>query len=245
MKTALIYLNVVAPSDSQAPKPEYYWPWAMRFAFTYQTWGDNHPYPLIVVHCGGEPSELHKSLFRDIAADHVVYEGKGWDIGAHQYAAKLIDVDFLICAATPVYFWRHGFVQKMVEAREKYGEGLYGPMASYEHRPHIRNCCWAFDSLVFNRYPHVIDTREKTFQAESGDLSITAWYESQGLPRIMVAADGCYDQPDWRKPANIFRRGDQSNCLVWDRHVDLYRESGGERKKELEDWADGKNNQIR
>jgi len=243
MKVAIVYLNVIGRSDPNAPDPEHYRPWIKRFTDSYKKFFPTIPHQLHVVHCGGPADNKSLSEFEGLSVLHFSYTGGGWDIGAHQSIVRnLVGTDFVICAATPIYFWKSGFVEAMVAAREKFGDGLYGPTASYEWNPHIRTCCWAFDPRTFIRYPHIIDTRQKTFRAESGDLSITAWYEAQGKPRIMVACDGCYAQSDWRKPSNIFRRGDQSNCFVRDRHTDLWDDSSPERKQELSDWADGKLN---
>ncbi len=58
----------------------------------------------------------------------------------------------------------------------------------------------------------------------------------------MVCWDGTYGRDEWRKPANIFRRGNQSNVIAWDHHCDIYLTSTPERQQELRNWADGKLN---
>jgi hypothetical protein len=54
-----------------------------------------------------------------------------------------------------------------------------------------------------------------------------------------VTWDGDYDLPEWRKPDNIFRRGDQSNLIVRDRHADAYEVSTEAGKRVLEVLANG------
>lgn len=240
MKVGVIYLHVVGKSDPTAPPPCHYLHWSKRWIDSYTQFRGTRSHKLQVVHCGGLPLGEDVALFNGLDAWHSTYSGGGWDIGAHQYAALSMTFDFVICMATPTYFWRHGFIESMLEARNLFGDGIYGPTASYENKPHIRNCCWAFDPKTFAEYPHRIDTREKTFRAESGDLSITEWYANRGLPRIMVAVDGNYQQPDWRSPENIFRRGNQENCFIRDRHSDMYHEADQIKKSELAEWADGK-----
>ena len=63
--------------------------------------------------------------------------------------------------------------------------------------------------------------------------------EEEGLQTRLVTWDGSYDLPDWRKPPNIFRRGDQSNLIVRDRHADAYTVSDAEGKAKLEGLANG------
>jgi hypothetical protein len=132
----------------------------------------------------------------------------------------------------------------MLAARLEFGDGLYGSSASLENSPHLRTPCWACNPRTFLGYPLTVDTREKTFAAESGPNSITRWYLEQGMPAIMVCPSGNYWPEDWRKPDNIFRRGDQSNCYIRDRHHDWYEQTDPVTKSTWEKDADGKNQQV-
>lgn len=230
MKTAIVYLKVVGRSDQNCPPPEHYAPWTERFVRTYEEFKGNTPHDLLMVNCGST------------SGGKLDYAGHGWDVGASQWANNVLkdEYDFLIFMNTANHFWRHGFVERMVGARQKYGPGMYGPSSSYENTPHIRTPCFAVDPKQFAEYPFQIVDREGTFRSEAGDKNITTWYRSMGLPTYTVAADGNdYPVDDWRKPPNVFRRGDQTNCLVWDRHMEVYRDSSPERKRELERMADG------
>lgn len=243
MKVAILYLHVVGKSTPDAPPPEHYRHWSLRFIDSYKKHAaDDAKHDLIIVSCGGLVTAETCELFKDIATGHVAYLGGGWDIGAHQNAAMQVKdrYDFVICMATPTYFARNGFIFRICQARDMFGDGVYGPTASYENNPHIRTCCWAFDPKTFAQYPHTIDSREKTFQAESGKLSIFDWYAWKNLRAILVTVEGSYERGDWRKPKNIFRRGDQSNCFVFDRHSDIYASADNQIKLELERRADGK-----
>lgn len=73
---------------------------------------------------------------------------------------------------------------------------------------------------------------------ESCQGGFTDWCVKRGYPVRMVTEAETYEPKDWRKPANIFRRGDQSNCLVWDRHTDIYARANLEEKHGLERAAD-------
>lgn len=243
MRTAVLYLHVVGKSDDSAPGPEYYRPWSERFIASYRNFKGNAPHELVVMSCGGPVNDATRAMFPE-AVRFLEYRGGGWDIGAMQSAAhQLRDAfDYVIAIATPVYFWKPGFIERMIQARERHGDGIFGPTASYENRPHIRTCCWAFSPHTFCQYPHLIDTRDRTFRAESGDLSITFWYKDRGQPQLLVTANGEYAMKDWRRLPNIFRRGNQSNCLVRDRHTDLYEEAEPVKRQELAALADGPKN---
>jgi hypothetical protein len=178
--------------------------------------------------------------FKGIATRYAFYLGSGWDIGAFQSMANQIDSDWMICLATPAYFWRNDWLKFFVDAFEKYGDGLYGAMGSFEHAPHIRTSCFACKPERFREYPHLINSREKARFFESTDWNFTRWFWDKGLQVKMVTPEGCYDPQDFRKPDNIFRRGDQSATLIRDRHVDLWNLATPEEKQRLADAADGK-----
>lgn len=229
MRTGLVYLKVFSPSDQNAPPPEHYADWTRRFYETYEKFKGDVPHQLLVVNCGLS------------SGGRLDYSGRGWDVGAFQFANQVLqdELDFLIFMNTANHFWRPGFLERMVGARERYGPGMYGPSCSYEISPHIRTPCFAVDPKEFVQYPFKIVDRTGTFRSEAGDQNITAWYRSTGRPTLMIAADGNdYPLPEWRNPTNVFRRGDQTNCLVWDRHMDYYQAAPPEEKLQLERTAD-------
>lgn len=246
MKTTLIYLHVVKSGYPTAPPPEYYRPFSERWAATYHQFDPGMNHELCIVWCGGEPSNADRLLYQGIFYQQKVYTGAGSDIGACQFAMKELDTDFVVCQSTPVYFWHSGWLKRLADAREFFGDGLYGPMASYQNRPHIRTSCWCVDPKTFAQYPFLIDCREKACWAESfGGIAqsgqnwcISDWYLAQGKPALLVTWKEVVDRAHWRTPDNIFRRGDQSNCPVWDQHVDFYRASHYNDRLQLARMAD-------
>lgn len=74
---------------------------------------------------------------------------------------------------------------------------------------------------------------------ESGAWNFSKWYEDMGYQVWMVTWDGMYARADWRTPENVFRKGDQSNLLVSDRHTALYAEADANTKAYLKKQADG------
>ena len=69
--------------------------------------------------------------------------------------------------------------------------------------------------------------------------AITALTKALGLGCWVVTWDGVYGESEWRIPENIFRRGDQSNSLLFDRHFDLYEATDSEGKLLHASMADG------
>lgn len=169
----------------------------------------------------------------------VNYNENGCDIGSAQYASELLKENaFMVNMTSRCYFHREGWLKRLLEARNKHGKGLYGVSASWEGgKPHICTRAYCMDSEDFTRYPHIIDTREKGQKFEVGEWCITDWFRQQDLSTIQVTFDGEQHQADWRKPDNIFRKGDQTNCLVWDRHTLIYQEADANDKRRLEEMA--------
>jgi len=227
MKTTIIYLNVTKSGYPGASPAEYYIPYSKRWVDTYKRFDPGTEHDVRIVSCGAAPTDATVEMYSSIKHTWDSYLGAGSDIGACQYAMKNVDADFVVCMSTPVYFWKAGWLKKLVDAREFFGDGIYGPMASYQNRPHIRTSYWCVDPKTFAAYPHLIDNREKCAWAESFDHNnegwqISDWYANKGKVALLVTWDQVADRDHWRTPDNIFRRGDQSNCPVWDQHVDKY-----------------------
>lgn len=197
----------------------------------------NHELVVVDSDVATDPAEYspHASRF-------MVYTGGGWDCGIWQMVGREIQTDLLICCNSSTYFHRHGWMERFVEAVEQYGVGLYGSMGSYECSPHLRTPCLVFQPQVVNAYPWITACRNDTwaFEVLRGADNFTQWSGRNGFTPRLVTWDGVWEQPDWRKPDNIFRRGDQSNILVKDRHVDTFAASPPEGKETLSKLADGR-----
>lgn len=227
MKIGVIYLHVSKAGYPEAPPPEHYIPFQKNFIDTYKRFNPGIEHELRVVSCGLPVSDGLRRMYEGVATSFDEYLAAGSDLGAEQDVMKRMNADFIVSLATPVSFWREGWLRRLAEAREKHGDGLYGPFASNEVYPHIRTSCWAVDRSTFGTYPHLIDTREKCYWAEHKDRSLqlwqfTFWYASLGKPTMMVTWDGEYSPPDWRTPRNIMYDGDQSNCLMHDKYTRLF-----------------------
>lgn len=110
----------------------------------------------------------------------------------------------------------------MADVFQERGDGLYGASASYWVTPHIRTAGFWCNPELIAAYPTEIRTYQDRYEFEHGERSITRLAEHLGLGCWMVTWDGVYAQAEWRTPPNVFWRGDQSNCLFYDRLHDLY-----------------------
>ncbi len=231
MRPTVVMIRVVT-------KPEYRHG-EQRLLDSYLKFDAGHPHDLVIIdRCGNSPDDVP-------FAKHVRYDGEGWDCGAWQWAAKNIQTELLCCFNSSTYITGDGWLKRFVDSVREHGDGLYGPLTSYEVFPHVRTPCMVFQPDVVNDYPHEVKDRASTYRFEclrwpDGTGTFTEWVQKKGLQTRLVTWDGSYDVPDWRKPPNIFRRGDQSNVIVKDRHCDTYDDWEKDGKEMLEKLADGR-----
>jgi hypothetical protein len=121
----------------------------------------------------------------------IEYHGKGCDIGAYLSAAKgLLGFDLVLFCGATTYFHRAGWLERLVEAREKHGPGFYGVSGSFEAsplgtnpapNPHVRTSCFACDPKLLVDYPKKIETREDCYRFENGSGGSAAMFRSLRL----------------------------------------------------------------
>ena len=234
MHVSVIFVRVVT-------KPEYSHG-AQRWLDAYNWNKAGYEHELVIINRYADNPD---TMFDGLGAKHLRYDGGGWDCGAWQFAGKNIKTDLLVCFNSSTYVTGNGWLQRFVDAVEKHGDGLYGPLTSYEIVPHVRTPCMIFQPKIINDYPMEVQSREDTYRFESlgwpnGVPNFTQWVKHNGQKTILVTWDGSYDLWQWRTPPNIFRRGDQSNLIVKDRHCEAYEVSDAKGKAKLEALADGK-----
>lgn len=236
MKPTVVFVRVVT-------KPEYDHG-ATQWLRSYLRYRPQIDHDLVIINRYADPAmDDEFSVASAMAgAKWMRYDGGGWDCGAWQFAGANIESDLLVCFNSSTYVTGPGWLERFVEAARLCGDGLYGPLASYEIIPHIRTPCMAFQPHVIRDYPCPVLSREDTYRFEvfgfPGVPNFTQWVRQKGLATMLVTWDGFYDQPEWRTPPNIFRRGDQSNLIVKDRHCEAYEVSDAEGKRTLTGLAD-------
>lgn len=215
-----------------------------------QTWNEFRPgcpctVTMMIPPCRDERvlAESHTILGKFGEFNLRPYSGRGADIGAHQQAAFQCDDEVMVCLSTRVHFHRAGWLKRLMDCWDEFGPGLYGTAATREPgRLCLRTHCYMMGSYDFQRYPHVINSRPRGHFFEWGyrnpDGSLTDWYQSLGGMTRVVYWDSCSDV-EWLAQDNIFRRGDQSNLLVWDRHTELWKNSSEHEKAVLATMAFG------
>lgn len=240
MKVILLYLRIIKRHDYSHPVVKNYEESSLRFLETYKKFDAGFPHTLTVVNCGLGLDEDHDSLFDEIADNYVCYDGGGFDCGTYQDLGWQQECDLVVGLNTHTYFHRKDWLKPLAEAAQQCGPGVYGVTASFERYPHLRTPCIAFHPSVIRRYPYRVGDRQGAELFEAGPENFSLWAISQSYPCCLVTSEGeMLCKRDWRNARNIFRRGDQTNCLVWDRHTEVYEKSSKGYKAVLSKMADG------
>lgn len=231
MRVTVVFVRVVT-------KPEYDHG-SRRWLESYWRYEAGYKHNLIIIERYADSTD---GMFGIVPCDYMRYDGGGWDCGAWQFAGKNIDTDLLVCFNSSTYITGHYWLRRFVEAVEKHGDGLYGPLTSNEIIPHVRTPCMIFQPHIINDYPATVNSREDTYRFESlgfpdGTPNFTQWVKGNGSQTMLVTWYGVYDMEHWRDPANIFRKGNQQSLVVKDRHCDAYEVSDAPNKIFLEGLA--------
>lgn len=214
-------------------------PAVRRFVATSAQFPAEFPHELHVVCNGGGPGPAVRELFSGRQPIFHEHDNTGWDIGAYRRVAADADCDFMFFLNTFSHFRRAGWLRQLAVATEKFGPGLFAPSASFDIVPHLRTTAFLCPPELVRAWTGAIVRPGDRHQFEVGRRSLTALAGQRGQPAVLVTWDGFWRQPDWRKPPDIFRRGDQSNCLVYDRHHEIYEAASPAQKIRLGRVADG------
>lgn len=213
---------------------ELFKPDVQRFCETFRKFPPGADSKLAVMCNSRWPTDEEKGMFSGIEnVEYLRYDGPGFDIGSHQYFAHQYGKGFCVNVCTRVYFNREGWLKKILEARDYFGPGLFGTAVFKEYgvgvvrdreRVHFRTHCYGIEASELREYPLLIDSKDASFMFESGAYNnplgtFMEWCSARKHNSIScVFWDGAWRSNEWFQRPNIFRMGDQSNLLVFDRH---------------------------
>lgn len=211
---------------------------AARFVSSYIEHPPGYPHRTMVVSNGGEPTGIMRSIFAPLGdCEWLTHDNSGFDIGGFQAAAPHIKDDIMLCFGQWVYFHRAGWLRRMVDAWLQHGHGCYSGTASHASGPHLQTSGFWCPPWLVEQHPHKVVSRSERYDFEHGPNALWRRAANQNLPALLVTWDGEYPLGKWRSPRNIIWRGDQSNCLYWTNHTDVYKNFPS-RRAELAGYAD-------
>lgn len=233
MKITILYVFPVLPQ---------YFDYAARFVTTVLEHPAGVDFDILVVSNGGPPRGDMKALFSPFKTKWIEHDNSGLDIGAMKAAVNHLDCDMVFVCGANCYVRREGWLARIASVWNRKGPGMYGTLASFEIRPHINTTGFACPpSLLkeyFEKFP-TIQTRADRYHFEHGHSAMHIMAARKGLPVRLVTWDGTWEKPHWRTPENIYRRGDQSNCLTYFSHTDEYDLADPELRNRMTLHSDG------
>jgi hypothetical protein len=202
---------------------------ASRFAATYVHYPPGHAHRLIAV-CNGGPPPTSVGAVLGVLPSLEVFprtNDPGWDVSAFIETARgpAADCDLLVALGESVYFHRPDWLARLVQVVERYPKGMYGFFSSHVVRPHLNTTGFAVWPKWLTDYPRQVRSRDERYHFEHGEFSFWRHVHAKAGPVKLVTWDGDWNPGQWRLPQNILWRGDQSNCLIWCRHNDLYNDA--------------------
>jgi hypothetical protein len=213
----LVYVHVKSP---------HYMALSKRFVQSYKANPPGYEHSTTIVCNGGPLDEEIKDLFKEMPGlKFFVHDNSGWDIGAYLVLSKSIDCDLMFCLASSGYVKKPGWLKRIADAYLKFGPGLYGTLASHEIRPHFCTTGFGVSPEILRRQTLRRGSPNPRYEFEHGPNWMVGYCIRKNIPVKLVTWDGEYDWRDWRRPENVYAKGDQSNCLTFFKHSDSYEAS--------------------
>lgn len=215
MKLAICY--IVPPGDK-------YTDYVLRFVKSYN---ENPPavaHDSIIVLNGIRVTAEIQCLFSSLQnVTFLERDNSGFDIGGFQEASQKFPCDMMVFFGVSTYFKGPGWLLRMLQAKIKHGEALYGchgnrgetsPRKVY---PHVRTTGFWLSSALMNQHPMRVTSADQRYAWEHGPDGLTSWVYRKRLKVFVVGWSGEYEWANWDHIPNGFHRGNQSDMLCGDR----------------------------
>jgi hypothetical protein len=240
MKTAVLYNLVERPTSKKNPLPKN-WPEIIkRFKNSYLEFKSGFDHDLIICTSGSEMTEGSKEIFRNIRYQTFAYYGRGWDVGAYQYAAtKLKGYQKVLFLNSEAHVCSDDWLGKFSAAWEQHGSGVYGSSSSFEIAPHIRTCAMMTSPTLVLKYPYRIRSRYDAGLFENSPKNFSLWAAFSGIPVYVVLKNSSPSLFRSRCQAGVFRSEEQQELIIQDRHSLLFKSASQEQKLESSRRASG------
>lgn len=213
---------------------QHYSAYAMRFTDTLKHYDPGADFELVATCHYGMPTDKIREMFYGIKARFESYNKDGCQIGAQQEVAGYTESNrIMVCLTGHAYFFREGWLDRILRAFWEHGDGLYGVAASREGTLHLRTSCFAFKASLLRAYPFPCRSREDCDLFEHGPDCFSRWVQTKKKRPVKVVHWDSINDLEEHIP-NSYRHGNQEQMLVWDRHSDLYASAVSSDKERLE-----------
>ena len=212
LKVAVLYICVTRGNRMDA--------YSQRFCQTYKDNDAEWPHKLVVLCNGGELPPNHRKFFDGVNCEFFNRPNDGGkDMSAYQQYAAERDSDFLVCFGESIQIRGPGWLRRLVEARLKYGPGMYGCFSSHMVRAHLNTTAFAIDAEFLRRHP-LITNQAMRYEAEHGPGCLWQRVFRGGGAAMLVTWSGEYGPGHWRDGRGIMHDSQQEDCIVWSHHCE-------------------------
>lgn len=215
MKIGIVYIY---PANAGPQFTDY----AIRFVRSYN---ENPPavaHDSIIVLNGAKRTTEIECLFSSLQnVKFLEHDNSGLDLGGYQAASRNFPCDLMAFFGSSTYFKGSGWLLRMLQAKIKHGEALYGVMGNRGDGkvnvfPHIRTTGFWLSTALMNQHPVRVTRSDQRHAWEYGPVGLTSWVYKRGLKVLVVGWSGEYEWKDWDLIVNGFHRGNQSDLLCGD-----------------------------
>jgi hypothetical protein len=188
---------------------------ARRFAQTYQQFpAGSTPHQVVVIGNGPAMGPRHQKILEGLNYSTLQHDNTGKDIGAFQKAANTLKCDLLVCFGANVFFWKPGWLDRMLDAYLSNGPALYGCWGFQQPLPHLRTTAFWCPPQLLDAYPYYVCNSTR-YQFEHGPDSLTLWSRRSGFETLQVTWTRVLDGQHWEVPtkAESLALDDRSKML--------------------------------
>ncbi len=199
---------------------------AANFAASYELNPPGMDHETLIV-CNGVPANPEsRALFNALPnVTFLDHDNSGWDIGAFQLAARTVDCDLMVFFGGHTYFRKPGWLARMWEAFQNFGDTLYGSTGNQGNigvgvYPHVRTTAFWCSPGLLRDYPYRVTSvggGGQRYEAEHGKTCLSNWVKQQGLTPWIVGWDLAMPLDQCDQIPGTYHQGDQFNVLVGDR----------------------------
>ena len=195
-----------------------------RFIESYRAHPPGVEHDTVVIVNGTKLTEESQRMFSDSMPNclFLYHDNSGYDIGAYQFAARVVPCDMMVFFGASAYLNGAGWLARMLCAFLKHGNAQYGTMGNRGNLnvkvwPHIRTTSFWMAPDLMNAYPHIVTTPDERHPFEHGKDCFTNWVTKQGLKTWVVTWTKELLWEDWDSEPNGYSRGNQSSMIAGDR----------------------------
>lgn len=216
MKVAIVYIMPLCAGER-------YFDYALRFLQNYHEHPPGLAHDSVIVLNGGRANSDLTCLFSTMQNTHFIeHDNSGQDIGGFQRAAREYPCDLMVFFGASTYFKRAGWLLRMVNAFNTYGNGLYGAMGNRGNvacgvYPHIRTTAFWMPPDLLNQNGFRVTHSGQRYAWEHGQDCLTQWVHRRGLKARVVTWEMMTEPDNWDADPNGFHQGNQTSLLAGDR----------------------------